>query len=122
MVRGLPTVDGTMHRTLVFDLQELWHDHANVAERVTHACSGAGRDLRVRGMAQIGGQVYLYLLPSAGTAPERYVLAPWEDESVDGVTACLSSRWSAGFDLVGAIQLEQGRHLLLLASGDAAGA
>lgn len=119
MVRGFRTETGTMHRTLVFDLQELWHDHGAVAERVNHACAGAGRAMRVRGLAQMGEQVYVYLLPAESAPGEHYVLAPWEDESVAGVAACLSLRWAAGFDLVGAIQLEPGQHLLLLASRDA---
>jgi len=109
-----------MHRTLVIDLQELWHDHEAVAERVNHACAGAEGAMRVRGLAQLGEQIYVYLLPSESGPEEHYVLAPWEDQSVDGVAACLSLRWAAGFDLVGAIQLEPGQHLLLLATGGAA--
>jgi hypothetical protein len=74
----------------------------------------------VKGLAQIAERVYAYLLPSAQAEPESYVLAPWEDESVDGVAACLSSRWAAGFDLIGSVRLGEGRHLLLLARGEEA--
>ncbi len=104
-----------MHRTLVYDLDELWHDHADVAARVNRACAGGEQGWRVRGMAQVAEQVFVYLLPERRGAAEEYVLAPWEDESVEGVATCLSERWSAGFDLVGSVRLEAGRYLLLLA-------
>ena len=107
-----------MHRTLVISLQELWHDHVAVAERVNHACHGAGGACRVRGMAQFKDRVFVYLLPAADEAGENYVLAPWEDESVAGVSTCLSERWAAGFDLVGTIRLDEGNYLLLLAQGE----
>ena len=109
-----------MHRTLLFDLDELWHDHEDVAERVNHACHSGQEKLRVRGLAQIGDTVYVYLLPAGDETAEQYVLAPWEDESVEGVSTCLSERWSAGFDLAGAIRLEEGRHLLLFVRVDSA--
>jgi hypothetical protein len=107
-----------MHRTLVFNLQELWHDHRDVANRINHACFGSTQPLQVRGMAQIAERVYVYLLPTEREQPESYVLAPWEDESVEGIAGCLSSRWSAGFDLVGSVRLDEGQHLLLLARGE----
>jgi hypothetical protein len=107
-----------MHRTLVLSLQELWHDHVAVAERVNHACRGTGGAFRVRGIAQFKDRVFVYLLPVVDDVTEAYVLAPWEDESVAGVSTCLSERWGAGFDLVGAIQLDEGHYLLLLAQGE----
>jgi hypothetical protein len=104
-----------MHRTLVYHLDELWHDHADVAARVSRACAGSEKAWRVRGLAQVADQVFVYLLPDGHGATEEYVLAPWEDESVEGVATGLSERWSAGFDLVGSVRLEAGRYLLLLA-------
>lgn len=110
-----------MYRTLIFNLNELWHDQENVAARVNHACAGGEYPCRVRGMAQISGQIYVFLLPAGDAPGEEYVLAPWEDESVDGVAAELSQRWAAGFDLVGSVRLEEGRYALLLAKGAAPG-
>jgi hypothetical protein len=107
-----------MHRTLVYNLQELWHDHRNVADRINQACQTGSDTLQVKGMAQIADRVYVYLLPTDRQQPESYVLAPWEDESVEGITACLSSRWAAGFDMVGTVRLGEGHHLLLLGRGE----
>lgn len=109
-----------MQRHLKYAVGDIVLDPNAVAERLNQACNGPEGVFMIRGVCQFGTAVSFLLLPlEAEEEPvEHYYLAPLEDSTADGIDTEIMNRWTAGFDVLGAIALGEEKHLLLLAGPD----
>ena len=102
-----------MQRIIRYQVDDVIVDPDGVVEALNHACAGRTGMYRVRGVCQVGEDVYFVLLPLGPQETlETYVLAPVDDVSTDGFSAMLHTRWTSGFDAVGAVTLGDAVYVL----------
>ncbi len=104
-----------MQKQVKFTSKDIAHDPEAIAARLSQICAGHPRYF-VRGICQVGETVSFMLLPTGANDPITPLhLVPLEDITDNALESEFSSRWSSGFDTLGAIHLGNNDYMAVFA-------
>ena len=87
-----------MNKIVQINIDDIVIDPQSMGEMLTD-CLKRKRTVRLAGACDIGGMLVVSFEDSPARVKSEFVFAPFADVSCDGVSAEISSRYTAGFSL-----------------------
>ena len=100
-----------MNKILQISIDDIIINPSEQSDMITRACRHSG-GMVVTGLVQVGERILITMEPNKTENEYSYILAPFNSENIDDITAEISTRYFSGFSLLGGFELKSSKWAL----------
>ena len=106
-----------MNKILKISIDSIIINPAEQSDMITDACNHKTK-MNATGLCQVGDNILITLEPEEEEREMVYVLSPFSSNNIDEIISEISSRYFAGFSLVGGFDLKSEKWALFARRAD----